>query len=189
MSRQRQWRGVTVPWFVVGIALFQVFGSPLARGAEDEQIQPSVRSWYAGIATGLYLPIERLSSPYSVGGGGNLLLGYQLSPNLSLRLEVNMSLLAGDPHDTWSLRATPEIKWDIGDWRLQPFLWTGVGLAYEATYPGPVSTATVVLPIGVGLQWNIDSRTRLFVQANYDILLKHLSVQSIPLMGGFEVHF
>ena len=44
---------------------------------------------------------------------------------------------------TWSLRATPEIKWDLGSGRLQPFVWTGVGLAYQATYPGPVSSATV----------------------------------------------
>ena len=65
---------------------------------------------------------------------------------------------------------TPELKWDLGSWRLQPFVWTGVGLAYQATYPGPVSTATVVIPVGLGLQWNLDSRSRLFVQASYDIL-------------------
>jgi len=59
----------------------------------------------------------------------------------------------------------------------------------QATYPGPVSTATVVIPVGLGLQWNLDSRSRLFVQASYDILFKHLSVQSVPLVGGFEVHF
>jgi len=174
---------------VVGVALVQVFRSPVARGAEDEQTQPSVRSWYAGIATGWYFPVERLSSPYSVTGGGDLLLGYQLSSNLSLRLEVNMSLVAGDPHDTWNLRVTPEIKLDLGSWTLQPFVWTGVGLAYEMTYPGPVSTATVVLPVGVGLQWTLDSRVRLFVQVSYEILLKHLCVQSVPLLGGFEIHF
>jgi len=47
----------------------------------------------------------------------------------------------------------------------------------------------VVIPVGLGLQWNLDSRSRLFVQASYDILFKHLSVQSVPLVGGFEVHF
>ena len=84
---------------------------------------------------------------------------------------------------------TPEIKWDLGSGRLQPFLWTGVGLAYQATYPGPVSTATVVIPVGLGLQWNVDSRSRLFIQASYDFLLRHLSVQSIPLVAGFEIRF
>ncbi len=174
---------------VLGMACVQLLGSPVARAAEEEQPPPSTRSWYAGIATGWYFPVAKLSSPYSVGGGGILLVGCQLSSNLSLRLEVNQSLQGGTPHDTWSLRATPEIKWDLGMWRLQPFVWTGVGLAYQATYPGPVSTATVVIPVGVGLQWTLNSHSRLFVQASYDILFKHLSVQSIPLVGGFEVHF
>jgi len=52
-----------------------------------------------------------------------------------------------------------------------------------------VSSATLVIPVGVGLQWELDSRTRLFVQASYDVLVKHLSAQSVPLLGGFEVHF
>jgi len=175
---------------VLGMVCLQLLGSPVARAAEEEvQPSPSARRWYAGIATGWYFPVASLSSPYSLGGGGVLFAGYQLSSNLSLRLEVNMSMQGGDPHDTWSLRATPEIKWDLGSWRLQPFVWTGVGLAYQATYPGPVSTATVSIPVGVGVQWNLDSRSRIFVQASYDILFKHLSVQSIPLMAGFEVHF
>jgi hypothetical protein len=148
-----------------------------------------MRRWYAGIASGWYFPVATLSSPYSLGGGGVLLAGYQLSSSLSIRLEVNQSLLGGSPHDVWSLRATPEIKWDLGRSKLQPFLWTGVGLAYQATYPGPESTATVVVPVGLGLQWNLDSRSRLFVQASYDILFRHLGVQSIPLVGGFEIHF
>jgi hypothetical protein len=174
---------------VLGVACLQFLGSPVARAADEEQPPPSVRRWYAGIASGWYFPVATLSSPYALGGGGVLLVGYQLSSSLSIRLEVNQSLLGGSPHDVWSLRATPEIKWDLGSWRLQPFLWTGVGLAYQATYPGPESTATVVVPVGLGLQWNLDSRSRLFVQASYDILFKHLSVQSIPLVGGFEIHF
>ena len=174
---------------VLGMALVQLLGSPVARATEEEPPLPSARSWYAGIASGWYFPVATLSSPYSLGGGGILLVGHQLSSSLSLRLEVNQSLQGGSPHDTWSLRVTPELKWDLGSWRLQPFVWTGVGLAYQATYPGPVSTATVVIPVGLGLQWNLDSRSRLFVQASYDILFKHLSVQSIPLVAGFEVHF
>ena len=171
---------------VLGMAVVQLLGSPVARAAEEEQ---PARRWYAGIATGWYFPVASLSSPYAVGGGGVLLLGYQLSPNLSLRLEVNQSLRGGSPHDVWSLRAAPEIKWEIGSGRLQPFVWTGIGMAYQATYPGPESAATVVIPVGLGLQWNIDSRSRLFVQASYDILFRHLSVQSIPLVAGFEIRF
>jgi hypothetical protein len=174
---------------VLGIALVQCFGVPVARAAEDEEPPPSARRWYAGIGSGWYFPIQTVPSSYALGGGGVLLLGYQLSSNLSLRLEVNQSLRAGDPHDIWNLRATPEIKWDLGTWKFKPFVWTGVGLAYQATYPGPSTTATVVIPVGVGLQWDLNSRTRFFVQANYDILLKRLSVQTVPLMGGFEIHF
>ena len=174
---------------VLGIACVQLVGSTVARAAEEEQSPPSTRRWYAGIATGWYFPVATLSSPYSLGGGGVLLVGYQLSSSFSLRLEVNQSLRGGSPHDTWSLRMTPEIKWDLGSGRLQPFLWTGVGLAYQATYPGPVSTATLVIPVGLGVQWNVDSRSRLFVQASYDILLEHLGVQSIPLVAGFELRF
>ena len=119
---------------VLGMVCLQLLGSPVARAAEEEeQPSPSARRWYAGIATGWYFPVASLSSPYSLGGGGVLFAGYQLSSNLSLRLEVNMSMQGGNPHDTWSLRATPEIKWDLGSWRLQPFVWTGVGLAYQAT--------------------------------------------------------
>jgi len=40
---------------------------------------PSARSWYAGIASGWYFPVATLSSPYSLGGGGILLVGHQLS--------------------------------------------------------------------------------------------------------------
>lgn len=187
MSRQKSLTVAVIRSLVVGGALVALLGGPAARATETES--PSSRSWYAGIATGWYFPVERPSSPYSLGGGGVLLFGHQLSSRLSLRLEVNMSLLGGDPHDTWSLRVTPEIKWDLFAGRLTPFLWTGAGLAYAAVYPGPESAATLVIPVGVGIQWDLDSRTRLFVQANYDILLKHLSVQSIPLVGGFEVHF
>ena len=81
-----------------------------------------------------------------------LRLGHQLSSRPSLRLEINMSLLGGDPHDTWSLRVTPEIKWDLFGGRLTPFLWSGAGLAYAAVYPGPESAATLVIPVGVGIQ-------------------------------------
>jgi len=178
----RAWRGL-----VLGVAL--VIGSHVGRAGAEEPAQPVSPTWYAGIATGWYFPLEKPASPYSVGGGGVLLVGYQLSPSVSLRLEVNMSLLGGEPHDVWSLRVTPEIKWDVGPWRLSPFLWVGAGLAYQSIYPGPESTGTLVIPVGVGLQWKLDSRTRFFVQASYDILLKRLSVQSIPLLGGFEVHF
>jgi hypothetical protein len=174
---------------VLGLACLQLLGSSVARAAEEEQPPPSARRWYAGIGTGWYFPVATLSSPYALGGGGVLFVGYQFSSNLSLRLEVNQSLRGGSPHDTWSLRMSPEIKWDLGSGRLQPFVWTGVGLAYQATYPGPVSTATVVIPVGLGLQWNLDSRGRIFVQASYDLLFRHLSVQSIPLVAGFELRF
>jgi hypothetical protein len=189
LSTQRSFTVAVIRALVVGGALVALVGGPAARATETESALPSSRSWYAGIATGWYFPIERPSSPYSLGGGGVLLLGHQLSSRLSLRLEINMSLLGGDPHDTWSLRVTPEIKWDLFGGRLTPFLWSGAGLAYAAVYPGPESAATLVIPVGVGIQWDLDSRTRLFVQASYDILLKSLSVQSIPLVGGFEVHF
>ncbi|HET9155239.1 MAG TPA: hypothetical protein VFN91_01150 [Myxococcaceae bacterium] len=189
MSRQRSFPVAGVRSFVLGGVLLALLGGVAARASEPEPLLPSSRDWYAGIATGWYFPIERPSSPYSLGGGGILLLGHQLSSRVSLRLEINMSLLGGDPHDTWSLRVTPEVKWDLFGGRLTPFLWTGAGLAYAAVYPGPDSAATLVIPVGVGIQWDLDSRTRLFVQANYDILPKHLSVQSIPLVGGFEVHF
>ena len=189
MSSQRSLSVGVVRSLMLGIVLGTLLGSPPARASDDERPAPSSFGWYAGIATGWYFPVEAPSSPYSLGGGGTLLVGHQLSPSLSIRLEVNMSLLAGDPHDTWNLRVTPELKWDIGPWRLKPFLWTGVGLASEASYPGPVSIATVVVPVGAGVQWDLDSRTRLFVQVNYDLLPRHFSVQSIPLMAGFEVHF
>ena len=55
--------------------------------------------------------------------------------------------------------------------------------------PRAESAATLVIPVGVGVQWDLDSRTRLFVQASYDILFRHLSVQSIPLVAGFEIRF
>jgi len=95
---------------VLGMACVQLLGSPVARATEEEQPLPSARSWYAGIASGWYFPVAKLSSPYSVGGGGILLIGYQLSSQLSIRLEVNQSLQGGSPHDVWSLRVTPEIK-------------------------------------------------------------------------------
>jgi len=189
LSRQKSFSVAVIRSVVVGGALIALLGGPAARATETESASPSSRTWYASIATGWYFPIERPSSPYSLGGGGVLLVGRQLSSRLSLRLEVNMSLLGGDPHDSWSLRATPEIKWDLFGGRFTPYLWTGAGLAYAAVYPGPETAATLVIPVGVGIQWDLDSRTRLFLQANYDILLKHLCVQSIPLMGGFEVHF
>ena len=189
MSTQRSFTVAVIRALVVGGALVALVGGPAARATETESALPSSRSWYAGIATGWYFPIERPSSPYSLGGGGVLLLGHQLSSRLSLRLEINMSLLGGDPHDTWSLRVTPEIKWDLFGGRLTPFLWSGAGLAYAAVYPGPESAATLVIPVGVGIQWDLDSRTRLFVQASYDILFRHLSVQSIPLVAGFEIRF
>ena len=144
MSRQRSFAVAVIRSLVVGGALVAFLGGPAARATETESALPSSRSWYAGIATGWYFPIERPSSPYSLGGGGVLLLGHQLSSRLSLRLEINMSLLGGDPHDTWSLRVTPEIKWDLFGGRLTPFLWSGVGLAYAAVYPGPDSAATLV---------------------------------------------
>jgi len=189
LSRQRSFPVAGVRSFVLGGALLVLLGGLAARASEPEPPLPSSHGWYAGIATGWYFPIERPSSPYSLGGGGILLVGHQLSSRVSLRLEINMSLLGGDPHDTWSLRVTPEVKWDLFGGRFTPFVWSGAGLAYAAVYPGPDSAATLVIPVGVGIQWDVDSRTRLFVQANYDILLKHLSVQSIPLVGGFEVHF
>jgi hypothetical protein len=189
LSRQRSFAVAVVRSLVVGGALVALLGGRAARADEAEPASPSSRGWYAGIATGWFFPIEHPSSPYSLGGGGILLVGHQLSSRLSMRLEVNMSLLGGDPHDTWSLRVTPEIKWDLFAGRLTPFLWTGAGLAYAAIYPGPESAATLVIPVGAGIQWDLDSRTRLFVQVSYDILLKHLGVQSVPLVGGFEVHF
>ena len=136
MSRQRSFAVAVIRSLVVGGALVAFLGGPAARATETESALPSSRSWYAGIATGWYFPIERPSSPYSLGGGGVLLLGHQLSSRLSLRLEINMSLLGGDPHDTWSLRVTPEIKWDLFGERLTPFLWSGAGLAHAAVYPG-----------------------------------------------------
>jgi hypothetical protein len=58
--------------------------------------------------------------------------------------------------------SVPLEGWDIGTGRFKQFVRTGVGLAAQATYPGPAWSTTVVFLVGLGVHWELDSRRRFF---------------------------
>src|SRR5215470_15795902 len=147
-------------WSAVTLTASLSIASPCL--AEDSQT--TREGFYVGIASGEYTPIQKWESSYTLGGGGNIIAGYQLSPNWALQFDWSMWLLSGSGLATWDLKAIPAVKLDLGASRVRPFALAGAGLDAQLNEPESTWTARAVLMLGVGLQAELRPGCRIFVE-------------------------
>jgi hypothetical protein len=159
-------------------------GSPAA----DATAKP-VRGFYLGIASGQFFPIEKWPSRYTFGGGGDFIGGYQVSEHWALQLDSTMWLLSGGGLDTWDLKVTPQVKADIGPWRLKPIVSAGAGLDYQLDEPSGTSIVRPVLTLAAGAQYEMRPGCRVFVEGIGYLVLGTVTTQDIPLVAGMSVVF
>jgi hypothetical protein len=142
--------------------------------------------WYAGIASGWYFPTQRWNSPYTVGGGGTLLLGRETGRHWAVQIEANMWLLSGSAQDTWDLKAGPVVTWTAGS-VLAPFAFAGLGVDVQTSYPARSSTVGPMVPVGAGLRFAIGPDRAVFMQSAYYVVFRSVATRDIALLGGFKV--
>lgn len=148
--------------------------------------QERADSWYAGIASGWYFPIRKWPSTYTLGGGGSFVLGRRFAAGWAVQLDANMWLCSGSGLDTWDIKVTPQLVHAFGRRRLAPFVLTGLGVDYQISYPARASSVSVVVPAGIGLRWQLHSRSSLFLEAIHYSLFSPVTTRDIPVLAGFH---
>ena len=173
----------------LGAGLLSLAVSSASVGEEPSAGRLSSGGVYVGIATGGYFPIQKWPSSYTLGGGGNLIVGYQFDLHWSLQLDTTMWLLSGDGRDTWDLKVIPQVRLDIGTSVVRPFVLTGFGFNYQLDQPGSSSTIRPVLTAGLGLGYEFRTGCRLFIEVLGYLVFGPVTTKDLPVVAGLVVNF
>ena len=180
MKRQLACGLMMVRVLVTGASRAAVGQAPTAtRGAEP--------TWYAGIATGWYFPVQQWPTAYRLGGGGTVFVGRSIAPRWSVQLDANQWLLSGSARNTWDMKAGPMVKWLVRDSGARPFLLAGVGVDAQTDYPSRRSTSAMMLPVGIGVEARSGSTGAVFVETMHYFVLRAVETRDIPLLLGFRL--
>lgn len=144
-------------------------------------------TWYAGIATGWYFPVQQWPTAYRLGGGGTVFVGRTIAPQWSVQLDANQWLLSGSARNTWDMKAGPMVKWLIRDAGARPFLLAGVGVDAQTDYPSRRSTSAMMLPVGIGVEARSGSNGAVFVEAMHYFVVRSVETRDVPLLLGFRL--
>lgn len=148
--------------------------------------QEPAAAWYAGIGSGWYVPIQKWPSSYTLGGGGSFVLGRRFAAGWAAQMDANMWLCSGSGRDTWDIKVTPQLVRTLVRRRVAPFVLTGLGVDYQINYPARTSLVRAAVPIGVGLAWQLHSRSALFLQGIHYVLLGSVTTRDLPVLLGFH---
>ncbi|HKW41086.1 MAG TPA: hypothetical protein VJN39_07550, partial [Gemmatimonadales bacterium] len=81
---------------------------------------------------------------------------------------------------------TPQLVRTLARRRLTPFVLTGLGVDYQIDYPAKTFSIRPVVPAGIGLAWQLHSRSALFLEGIHYVLLGRVTTRDIPVLLGFH---
>jgi len=148
----------------------------------------SAHAFYLGAGTGADLPGSQWNSDYYIGGGAQVLAGYELDPNWAAQLNLEQWFFIGGSDSLYNLRALFEAKYSFAGQGWQPYLLAGAGPIFQALYPSGDSTANFDALVGAGLQFDLAPRTHWYLEAKYNFIVSQTTTfTDLPVSTGVWV--
>jgi hypothetical protein len=157
--------------------------------------------WYLSIGGGIDIPARNWVTAYSLGGGGNVVVGYQLARDWAVELHLDNFIFSGSSNTTaavsdYESRILPTVRYTIPTGSdIQPYVLVGLGMDVQILN-GPSGNAVVTsfdIAPGLGLEWKMDSKLYLFGEGKWNILVANgpnnstVTGQDIPVLAGVRL--
>lgn len=156
-------------------------GSESNNGSEIGKI-------YLGVGTGADLPGSNWNSDYYVGGGAGGFVGYQLDKNLAGQVAGEEWFFTGGGSTLLNFRILVEAKYIFEGQGWQPYVLAGPGFVFQTLMPTGDNTTNFDALAGLGAQFDLAPKTRLFIEAKYNLILPERgSFADLPVSAGLSV--
>jgi hypothetical protein len=160
-------------------------GNTIASSSEN-----SSGEFYLGLGTGLDLPGNNWDPTYYIGSAADIFCGIGLDNNWALQLDLNQDLFTGNGTNLYNFRGLLDLKYAFSGKGFQPYLLAGSGLVYQSLSPSAANTTNFDGLIGVGIQFEVASKTHLFIETKYNLILSQTtSFTDLPISAGLWVGF
>ena len=172
-----------------------------ASAPSTASANPSASPWYLSVAGGIDVPAQNWIPAYSLGGGGNVVVGYRLSEDWAVELDLdnfifsNSSTLTGAVSD-YESRILPTVRYTFSTGSdIQPYVLAGSGIDVQflnSPLGGTVVTSFDIA-VGLGVEWEMDSNLYLFAEGKWNFLMADgqnnsiVTGQDIPVLAGVRL--
>jgi hypothetical protein len=161
----------------------------------------SASPWYLSIGGGIDIPAQNWIPAYSLGGGGQLAVGYQAAKDWAIELDLDNFYFSGSSTVTgalsdYELRILPTVKYTLltgSD--LQPYVVAGSGIDMQFldAPSGSALVTSFVIAAGLGMEWKMDSKLYLFAEGKWNLLMTDglnnntVTGQDFPVLAGVRL--
>lgn len=173
---------------VVFLALSPAFAKKQPASSSEASGSDNSSYLYLGLGTGAGLPGSNWDSNYYLGGGANLILGYQLDKNLGAQVDAEEWFFTGGGNSLYNLRGLAEVKYTFDSQGWQPYLLAGAGTVFQTLSPTGDNTANFDALGGLGVQFDLAPKTHLFLEAKYNFIMSETTTyMDLPISTGLWV--
>ncbi|GEM_PF-2557320 len=172
---------------VLGCLFFSAFSTSKAADLSDSSSPTTGSGWYLGMGMGCDAPLQGWDSDYTLGGGGNMFLGYRLNPATELELSVSPWFFTGGGLSLVDVRVTPEVKILNPSSGWAPYFLLGPGYDFQFDSPSGYTTSSFAVVAGIGFQFDFHKGEHAFIEGRYNLLLyNNLTQEDVPVLVGLS---
>jgi hypothetical protein len=141
--------------------------------------------WYAGIGAGVDQPLTNWNTGYALGFGGSFFVGSVLEGPWAAQIDIDPFFYSSGGTNLGNARFLAQIKYTFAGQGWQSYVLAGPGLVFQSLSPGSFSTVNFAAAAGVGVQFDLDGKLHLFVEAKDNFILPQGPAQmDIPMTAG-----
>lgn len=172
---------------LVGLILWAPAAAKTVIDTDDSAKTASSPGWYLGMGLGIDAPVLNWDTDYPVGGGGDMIFGYRLSPSCSLQLTLNPLFFTGGGLSVCDVRVSPELKLCNPIQNVTPYVLMGPGYDFQFDSPSGYTTSSMAVVLGLGFDFELKPGEHAFIEGRYDFLIyKNITQQDIPILVGLS---
>ena len=150
---------------------------------------PSDSPWIVGIGPLVAAPMNDINTSYHAAFGGKIYLGYALSRDWRVQLDLDNVYYSNNPLSDYELRILPCLKYMVGRGDLRPYLMAGMGVDMQfVSASGQTATGTSLEEsVGLGAQYRLSQQTFVFVEGKYSFTFSTgVMGEDLPVIAGLE---
>jgi hypothetical protein len=179
---------------IVALASVLLMASTAVFAADKTASDNADSHFYLGIGGGIDIPTQNYAPAYTLGGAGEVQLGYAFNPEVAVQIQVDNQLdsatISGVSTTLYDLRPVAELKLSAPINHFSPYLLVGAGADFDfASAAGQSNNTTSFDALGgLGAQYDFGGAA-IYVEGKYNFVFANnipnvSTIQDIPVEAG-----